>query len=56
MKDMGVKQPAKAMKLGKDEELETALYLCAYVVVLAFCSTNHHTFSNLKKFTNLNSF
>ena len=23
MKDMGVKQPAKVMKLGKDEELET---------------------------------
>lgn len=27
MKDMGVKRPAKVMKLGKDEELETALYL-----------------------------
>ena len=27
MKDMGVKQPAKVMRLGKDEELKTALYL-----------------------------
>ena len=26
MKDMGVKRPAKVMKLGKDEELETVLY------------------------------
>jgi len=35
MKDIGVKWPAKVMKLGKDEELETVLYLCAYIVVLA---------------------
>ena len=27
MTDMGVKQPAKVMKLGRDQELETALYL-----------------------------
>ena len=27
MKDMGVKWPAKVMKLGKDEKLETVLYL-----------------------------
>ena len=26
MKDMGVKRPAKVMKLGKDEELEMVLY------------------------------
>ena len=27
IKDIGVKQPARVRKLGKDEELETALYL-----------------------------
>ena len=27
MTDMGVKRPAKTMKLGKDEELEMALHL-----------------------------
>ena len=50
---MGMKRLAKVMNLGKDEELKTVLYILLHIAIY---STNHHTFINLNKRTNLNKF